>query len=291
MIRTKERRSLAQTVGWLSFGLGTTALLAPRAVCRWTGLGRRDDLVRAIGAREVISGAGILFGKNPLPWTCLRVAGDLMDVAVLVGDTTGRPHSTGRMVASSLVAGIGLFDLAAVKESYRLGRSSPIHVRRTVTIRRRREELYGFWRTLSNLPSVFSHVLSVEERGNKISHWVVRGPAGKELEWDAEITSDVKNELISWRSREGASVKNWGTVTFKDAPQRGTEVTVELQYDPPFNLAGVAVATLLGNEPQQQVTNDLRQFKQLMETGEIATTEGQPAGRSRGETWLDRIAH
>lgn len=291
MTKTKERRSLTQAVGWLSIGLGAGALIAPKMICRLVGLGRREEVIRAVGVRELACGAGILLGKNPLPWSCARVVGDIMDIGLLAGDTSGRPSSLNRTIATSVISGISLFDLAAVKESYRAGASTPLSIRRTLTINKPREELYSFWRTLSNLPHVFSHVVSVEELDEKTSHWIVKGPGGKEIEWRAEITEERENEVLSWRTLDGASVPNAGSVTFRDAPYRGTEVTVDLEYDPPLRLAGVALATLLGEEPEQQLKSDLRQFKQLMEAGEVATTRGQPAGRGRGETWLDRITH
>jgi len=255
------------------------------------GLGRREEVIRAVGVRELACGAGILLSKNPLPWTCARVVGDVMDIGLLAGDTTGRPSSLNRTIATSVISGIALFDLATVKESYRAGASTPLSVRQTLTINKSREELYQFWRTLSNLPNVFSHVVSVEEHNDKTSHWTVKGPAGKQVEWEAEIVEERENECISWRTLDGASVPNSGSVVFRDAPHRGTEVTVDLQYDPPLRLAGIALASLLGGEPEQQLKSDLRQFKQLMEAGEIATTRGQSAGRERGETWLDRITH
>jgi uncharacterized membrane protein len=107
-------------------------------------------------------------------------------------------------------------------------------------------------------------------RGDRRSHWVAKGPARKRVEWDAEITADRPNELISWRSVEGADVENAGTVRFQPAPGgRGTEIVLELEYVPPGGLFGVTLAKLLGEEPAQKVAGDLRRFKQVMETGEV----------------------
>jgi uncharacterized membrane protein len=108
---------------------------------------------------------------------------------------------------------------------------------------------------------------------------VAEGPAGAEVEWDAEIIADKSNELISWRSLEGADVFHSGSVRFQPAPAgRGTIVRVEINYRPPAGKVGIAVAKIFGKAPEQEIEKDLRRFKQIMETGEIARTEGQPAG-------------
>ncbi|MGE5612529.1 MAG: cyclase, partial [Bacillota bacterium] len=104
------------------------------------------------------------------------------------------------------------------------------------------------------------------------------GPAGSHVEWDAQVINDEENSLIAWRSQEGASVDNAGSVRFVPAGDRGTEVRVVLEYIPPAGQIGFMVAKLYGEEPRQQVSEDLYHFKQLMETGEIPSTEGQPQG-------------
>ena len=155
-----------------------------------------------------------------------------------------------------------------------------VEIRRATTIGKPRPVVYGFWRRFENLPRFMDHLRSVTEAGDGTSHWVAKAPAGREFAWDAEIVEDRPNELIAWRSLEGADVPNSGEVRFVDAPAgRGTEVHVTLTYDPPAGAAGAAVAKLFGEEPDQQVSEDLRRFKRVMETGEIATTEGQPSGR------------
>jgi len=101
------------------------------------------------------------------------------------------------------------------------------------------------------------------------------------VKWDAEITEARSNEHIAWRSLEGADVENSGWVHFEAAPGgRGTIVSVEIEYNPPAGVLGATVAKILGRAPEHEVEEDLRRFKQVMETGEIITTEGQPAGRS-----------
>jgi len=155
-----------------------------------------------------------------------------------------------------------------------------IMVERVVTINKSAAELYEFWRNFENLPQFMTHLESVTTESNTRSHWVAKAPAGTTVAWDAEIVEERPNELIAWHSLPNADVDNAGMVQFKPAPaDRGTEVRVKLEYNPPAGALGAAVARLFGEEPNQQVADDLRRFKQLMETGEIATIEGQPSGK------------
>jgi uncharacterized membrane protein len=155
-----------------------------------------------------------------------------------------------------------------------------IKVRRSVTINRPREELYRFWRDFENLPRVMRHLESVTVLEGGRSHWVAKAPAGRTVQWDAEIHTETINELISWRSAPSAQIANAGSVRFRPAPgDRGTEVTVTLEYSPPLGPTGAVIATLFGEEPSQQVREDLRRFKALMEAGEAPTTDGQASGR------------
>ena len=158
--------------------------------------------------------------------------------------------------------------------------SQAIIVEKSVTVNRAPEELYSFWRNFENLPRFMDHLQSVRVLDDRRSHWVAKAPAGTSVEWDAEIVDERSNEQISWRSTGRADVDNAGTVQFRFAPGgRGTEVKVRLEYNPPAGLLGVGIAKLFGEEPAQQIEGDLRRFKQLMEEGEIPTTEGQPSGR------------
>jgi uncharacterized membrane protein len=160
--------------------------------------------------------------------------------------------------------------------------SRGIHVEHSVTINKSAGELYRFWRDFRNLPRIMDHLESVTVQDDKRSHWVVKAPAGYKVEWDAEIINDEPNKLIAWRSLPQASVPNSGSVRFVPAPvDRGTELHVVFEYLPPAGRVGWLVAKLFGQEPRQQVQEDLRRFKQLMETGEIPTIEGQSAGGGR----------
>lgn len=154
-----------------------------------------------------------------------------------------------------------------------------IRVDTALTIDKPRQELFRFWREVENLPRFMRHLHSVTRIDDKKSHWIAEGPGGKMLEWDAEIISEEPNERIAWRSIEGGDVNTAGSVHFKDAPgSRGTEVSVELQYMPPAGALGAAFAKLMGKDPADRIKDDLRRMKQMLETGETATTAGQSHG-------------
>ena len=149
-----------------------------------------------------------------------------------------------------------------------------------ITINRPVEDVYRFWRDFTNLPSFMNHLESVEVTGNGRSHWTANAPAGRTVDWDAELVEDEPNQRLAWRSLDGSQVSNSGSVSFTPAPgdRGGTEVRVELSYDPPGGALGKVVAKLFGEEPQQQVTDDLRRLKQVLETGEVVRSEGSPEG-------------
>jgi uncharacterized membrane protein len=169
----------------------------------------------------------------------------------------------------------------------RLGGQRGTLVDETVTINRPIAEVYRFWRNFENLPRFMRHLESVAMREAGISHWVAKGPAGTTVEWDARVIHDVDDKVIGWQSLEGSEVAMAGSVNFDETPG-GTRVRVRLQYSPPAGKLGSAIAWLFGEEPSQQIREDLRRFKALLETGEIPTTEGQPSGRgsSASSTWL-----
>jgi uncharacterized membrane protein len=153
-------------------------------------------------------------------------------------------------------------------------RKDEVLVGRSVTIDRPRELLYAFWRNFTNLPQFMHNIQSVTVQSATRSHWVVCAPAGKTVEWDSEITADEPGRLIAWHSLQDAGVRNSGFVEFRDSPgRRGTVVTVTIAYDPPGGTVGKLVAKLFQKEPKIQARQDLRRFKQLMETGEISTAE------------------
>jgi uncharacterized membrane protein len=160
-----------------------------------------------------------------------------------------------------------------------LARGEGIRVERSITVNRPQEEVYRFWRQLENLPRFMDHLESVTVLDEERSHWVAKAPAGTKVEWDASIQDEIENELIDWQSLPGSDVDNAGSVHFTPAGE-GTEVRVVLSYDPPAGKVGTAVAKLLGEEPEQQVEEDLRRFKQVMEAVETPARSRKPAKRS-----------
>ena len=150
-----------------------------------------------------------------------------------------------------------------------------IHVEESFTINKSPWELYQYWRNFENLPRIMSHLESVLVIDDKRSHWVAKAPAiaGGTVEWDAEIINDEPNALIAWRSLENADVDNAGSVRFVPAADGlGTDVKVVIDYIPPAGRVGKWVAKLFGEAPDQQIRDDLRKFKRVMETGDSATS-------------------
>lgn len=160
-----------------------------------------------------------------------------------------------------------------------------VHVQRSVTIMKPIQEVFSYWRNFENLPSIMTHLEDVRPINGRYSHWIACGPANTRIEWDAEIIDERENEFIIWRSCAGADIDNRGSVQFSSALNgEATEVLAAVEYAAPAGKIGVAFAKLFGEEPEQQIREDLRRFKALMETGEVPTTEGQPSGRR--STWV-----
>jgi uncharacterized membrane protein len=287
------RDPLAKGLGAFSLALGVPQLLAPGRMNRMIGV--RDDaqsraLMRIVGMREVAAGVGIFSRRRPVQWVWARVAGDTMDLALLASALRGASDAPVKTIAA-IGAVAGAF-AADVIDGLKLTRSDgvpqattaeeeakPISVSAAITVRRDREELYARWREFERFPEFMVHLEEVRAIGPTRSHWKAKAPLGMSAEWDAEITEDVAGERISWRSLEGSKVDTAGTVRFQDAPgDRGTEVHVELRYDPPGGALGTTIARLMGEEPAIQIKDDLRRFKQIVETGEVVRSDGTPEG-------------
>lgn len=148
-----------------------------------------------------------------------------------------------------------------------LGGSSGVHVLESIVVARPVDEVFRFWRVLSNLPRFMRHLERVEELDRTRSRWTARGPAGTRVNWDAHIINEVPNEVIGWQSVGDADVISAGSVHFKPTPQGGTEIVVHLQYEPPAGKVGAWFASLFGEEPSQQIRDDLRRLKTYLETG------------------------
>ncbi|QEH38810.1 Polyketide cyclase / dehydrase and lipid transport [Aquisphaera giovannonii] len=272
---------LAKALGWFSIGLGLASLAAPRGIARL--IGARGDhadetILRLVGLQEVACGIGILATRKPTGWLWARVAGDAVHLSLLSGAMASGPEDPNRMAAATAaIAGITVLDAGNALQlgrSRRPARRAASEVIKSVTINRPAEELYRFWRDFRNLPRIMSHLESVEVEGETRSRWTAKAPAGMTVQWDAEITKDVPNQLIGWES-VGGRVDTRGSVRFAPAPGgRGTEVHVRMWVDPPGGALGLWFAWLFGESPDQQVSDDLRHFKQVMETGEVVLSSG-----------------
>jgi uncharacterized membrane protein len=269
---------IATGLGWFSIGLGVAEIIAPGSLARFIGIrdeeGSRKTL-RLYGVREIASGVGILSGTAPSGWLWSRVAGDLLDLGSLGAAARSDDARLSRIAgAGAAVLGVAALDLYCAKN---LSNDSPgALVQRTgsITVNRSPDEVYQFWRNFENLPRFMAHLESVRVESDRRSHWKAKGPAGTSVDWDAEIVEDQPGSFLSWRSVEPADVQNCGFVRFAGAPGgRGTIVTVEVQYSPPGGKLGSTIAKLFGEEPGQQIDQDLRRFKQVLETGEVVHSD------------------
>jgi uncharacterized membrane protein len=282
---------LARALGWFSVGLGLAEVAAPRRLARAIGIHDHAHTLRLFGLREIGTGLGIFSRPRPAAWLWGRVAGDLIDLFFLGAAGRARRAEPKRIAAATAaVLGVTALDVfcgerlsgARTAVSRSVAPDGSIRVTKSIAINRPREECYRFWRELQNLPRFLRHLESVTVKGDRRSHWKAKAPAGSEIEWDAEITDERPNEMLAWRSLDGSQVDNSGSVHFEPAPKsQGTVVRVALRYRPPAGALGAAVARLFGEEPEQQIGDDLRRLKQVLETGEVITTEGQPHGPVR----------
>jgi uncharacterized membrane protein len=284
-----DKERLARGLGWFSIGIGLAGVIAPRAFAGFLGTRKHGVLFRIMGMREIASGVGILTQRRPAGWLWARVGGDIIDLVALgKALESKRAKPVNIAIATAAVTGVTALDLRCARE-FSDGREAPdrlVKVKKTILINRAPDELYRCWRDFQNLPRFMKNLESVEVTTDTRSHWIAKGPAGKKIQWDAEIVKDKPGEYITWRSLESADVDNFGSVRFHPAPGgRGTLVSVEMRYSAPAGVLGTTVAKLFGRAPDQEVEEDLRRFKQMMETGEIITTMGQPAGRSSSTSW------
>jgi uncharacterized membrane protein len=284
--RTDER--LSRFLSSFSLALGTMQTAVPGLVNRLAGI--RDDATarvwqQVVGVRELVAFAAIEV-EQPRPQRALwmRAAGDAKDLALLALAFRDRRASAPRLIgAMANVAGIAALDVYAALRARRPPEQSTedeiMHVKAGITVRKPREEVYRFWSDFQNLPSFMYHVESIAGNGDGHTHWRVKAPAGRTVEWDAELVEDRPGEALVWRSVEGSEIRNAGAVRFVDAPRnQGTEVHVEFDYEAPGGRLGEAVAKVFGEEPTQQAKDDLRRFKQVLETGFVVRSEGSPEG-------------
>lgn len=292
-----RNESMGKALGWFSIGLGLAALLAPRKTQRLVGIRKgkcEKNLLHFVGAREIASGLGLLAQPSRPAWLWARVAGDIMDLALLGSAFKYSNKNPRRLAAATAaVAGVAAVDLFASTQTKANGHppakpGKKLH--KSIVINRPASEIYSFWRNFENLPRFMTHLKEVRNTGERTSHWVAKAPLGTTVEWDAEVTEDWQNKRIAWRSLPGSTVETEGAVWFEESPGgRGTILRIDMRYNPPGGKAGATIAKLLGQAPEKQIPVDLLRFKQLLETGEIARTEGQPTGRGAKPSKVDTL--
>jgi uncharacterized membrane protein len=306
--RLDEVQRRGRELGWMSLGLGVAQLAAPDAVRRISGV---DDsstsraVVPLVGVRELVHAAGLLTSRRKGVWAWTRVLGDAMDLTSLglaIAHRGGRRRR--RLLAvTGAIAGITVLDLLTAVQATRaqksgsapgargLRKGGPMELTATTTIRKSPPDVYAFWRDLENLPTFMAHLEQVRTTGDRTSHWSAAAPFGKDVEWDAEIVEETAAEKIVWRSTGDPDVPNAGTVRFVPAPDGvSTEVHVVLVYDIPGGAIGKAVAKYFGEEPHQQLDDDLRRLKQVLETGEVVRSDGAPWGKRARKEFPQRPA-
>jgi uncharacterized membrane protein len=234
-----------------------------------TNVGDNERMV-SVAAGSVLALLGL--GRGGLPGLLIGAVGGGM----IYREATGHCPAYAAMGVDTVDESQG-----GTRESENRG----THVAQSFLVNKPPEELYRYWRNFENLPRIMTHLEAVRVIDDRRSHWVAKAPSitGGQVEWDAEVTADEPNARIAWRSLPGADVDNSGSVQFTPAPgDRGTAVRVIIDYDPPAGRLGKWVAKLFGEAPERQVREGLRNFKRVMELGEVPTLDGQPHGTCTG---------
>lgn len=267
-------KRLAKGLGWFSVGLGLTELFAPSLIARISGVSEdRNGLIRLYGLRKIASGVAIFSQKNPAAGVWSRVAGDALDLASL-GAAASSPNANRGKITFAIANVLAVTALDVICARQLSNGAKGIHAKASCIVNREPHEVYQFWRKFENLPRFMKHLESVEETMEGRSHWIAKGPAGTTVEWEATIVADDPGRVITWRSLENSQVDNAGAVRFEPAAGgRGTIVKVNIQYNPPGGVIGKTVAQLFGEEPEQQLDDDMRRFKQMLEVGEVVVSD------------------
>jgi uncharacterized membrane protein len=304
----RDPDAYSKFLGWFSIGLGALELIAPSAVARAIGLEPTpmwNGLLRLFGVREIATGAGILANPTSKEWVGLRIGGDVVDLATLGVALTRSERPSRTLAATAFVLGAAVLDLVGTERlaerrkapTREYARAAEPVVLRSITVGRPVNEVYEFWKDFTNFPRFMRHVESIEALGDGRSRWRVTGPAGTRAEWTSEIVEDRANEALAWQTVDDSDLYHTGKVTFRAGPRgEGTIVTVEMQYAPPGGQVGAALLKLFRKEPGQQVIDDLRRFKQVMEIGEVVWSDasiapGVAAAHPRGQREQPRTVH
>jgi uncharacterized membrane protein len=213
--------------------------------------------------------------------------GSIVAGAALAAAGLSRRNLPGLFVAAVgglfILRGLGghcrLYDSIGVSTSTRHTSGVPDRtghkVEKTILIARPPAELFRFWRNLENLPEFMENIESIRILDDRRSHWVVKGPAGQSVEWDAEIVNEHPGEMISWQTLPGADVQSAGTVRFTPADGgKSTMLRVVLEFHPPAGALGAGVARFFGKDPSAQLDQDLARLKRVIETTHPANVAG-----------------
>jgi len=271
--RTAER--VATGLGWFSIGLGLAEVLAPGKLAKFIGV--RDTagnraLLRFYGLRELGAGVGILLQPQPAGWLWSRVGGDMVDLASLGKAMASDGNGKGRLAfATASVLGVTALDIWSARELSGGDQADRVLLSRSIIIDQPVEEVYRYWRDFENLPKFMNHLQSVDVTGPRKSHWRARTPGGLVVDWSAEIVDDQPNKVIAWRSVPNSKIDVSGTVWFERATgDRGTLVRAQLDYRAPGGVVAKPLALMFG---EHQLVEDLRAFKQVLETGEVVRSD------------------
>jgi uncharacterized membrane protein len=230
-------------------------LQRPRDTGGGINVGRTERWVSGLAGLALV---GIGVPRRRLRSVLLPLGGSLLARAI-----------TGRCPVNRAIGRNTALDEERTSPVASLRRGEGTRVEQSIGVDRPPNDLFRFWRNFENLPRFMDNLESVRVLDDRVSHWVAKGPAGTRVEWKAEIHNEIENQLIAWRSLAGSEVDHAGSVHFTPAAN-GTEVRVILRYSPPAGKFASVVAKLAGEDPEQQVADDLRRFKQVMEAGEFS---------------------
>jgi uncharacterized membrane protein len=273
---------LVDALGWFSIGLGLAELVKPGSVNSLIGMkndGKTRRVLRGYGVRELAAGIGILMQPRPTSWVWGRVAGDMLDLSSLASAFGSHRNNKARLVAATAaVVGVTALDVICAQRLSAEDRQngpdkSSTTATKAIAVDTSPEKAYNLWRDFENLPRFVTYLQSVRTTGDRRSHWIAKGPKGVKVEWDAELVRDEPNRLIEWKTVD-RKFAHTASVRFDPAPRgRGTIVRVEMDFAPGGGVLHSALGKILGKGIGRRIQHDLRNFKQILEVGEVTESD------------------